>query len=808
MNKMNRFSLLIVLFCSMAGFSQVINEICPSNVDNFDNPEEGFTDWVELWNNTGSDLSLSNFYISDDPAIPNKWNIVPGGTFNAGEYVVISAKEFPVIAQTIPFSLKRGGGQVYLTNSEGTLIDSIIYPSLQPNDSYGRYGAKWFYFDEPTPTEINTGQTGYKGYANQPEFNHIAGKYKKGTNITLNTVAEGDLIYYSLNGTNPTDGYLYNEPIVLQKTSSIRAVAIADSLIPSPAAYSTYFVSVNHHLPIVNLNLDSLELLDELIGIYVFGPDAEPDYPYYGANFWKDIEIHAFYEYFDTTLVMKESLDCGVKIHGGTVSSTRPMKSLRLIAHKRYEKESFTYPYFDNKKVNDFKRLLLRNSGSDFNKTHLKDGVLHKFVLDHNLNIDAQGYQPVVVYINGLYWGIHNMREKLDKFYPGSNYGIQPETVNLLEEEELFVIAGDSAQFVVLRDFIIENDLTIESNFEWVDDRLDVKSMVDYFIMELYVNNRDWPYNNLKLWNSSTQPKWRYFYSDLDAGVKYYGPNLIDFHSLEYILGPYGDGNVHVVIFKKLLENAEFQRYFINRYADLMNTILESEYLLSYIYKAKEKLNPEMRRHFYKWYGVYEEWNENFHDYDKFFENRVGIVQNELSVVFEKEPALDVFVGMYPSNAGLVELNTIKLDSFPFIGKYYSTNKIDLTAVANKGELFLHWENLRTGEIISNPFIQVDPSVGDSLIAVFQSDDAPFDLAIFPNPVVSQGQITFSLEESSEVKIQLFNLQGQFIAALEYQYLAKGSYSRLFGFENLKQGMYLIRVITPEGNESIQFVKI
>lgn len=805
---MKSISVIFLLLLSMAGFSQVINEICPSNVDNFENEEEGFTDWVELWNNSGADLSLSDYYITDDRYDPTKWPIESGGPLEDGNYIVISAKELPEEIETIPFSFKRGGGNVYLANSSEELIDSIIYPQLQPNDSYGRYADKWFYFDTPTPEAINTTATGFKGYASSPKFNRVPGEYSKGTNITLHTPNDTEAIYYSLNGTNPIEGNLYTGPIVLQKTNSIRALAVADSLIPSPAAFSTYFVDVNHQLPIVNLNLDSLELLDEIIGIYVLGPDADPEYPYYGANFWKDIEIHAFYEYFDTAMVMHESLDCGVKIHGGTVSSTRPMKSLRLVAHNRYEKESFTYPYFDNKDVNYFKRLLLRNSGSDFNRTHLKDGVLHQFLLDHELNVDAQGYQPVVVYINGLYWGIHNMREKLDKYYLASNYGIDPETVNLLEEEELYVIAGDSAEFVELRDFVVANDMTNQTNYDWVAARLDLNSMVDYFIMELYVNNRDWPYNNLKLWNSASNPQWRYFYSDLDAGVKYYGPDLIDFHSLEYILGPYGDGNVHVVIFKKMLENLEFQRYFINRYADLMNTVLEGEYIINYIYKAKEKLNPEMQRHFYKWYGIYEEWNENFHDYDKFFNDRVAIVQNELSVVFDKEAALDVYVGMYPSKAGIIELNTIELDSFPFIGKYYSENRIDLTALANEGETFVHWENLRTGEIVENIHIQIDPTIGDSLIAVFESPNSPFELTLYPNPLSTRGELNFSLEESDEVKIQLFNLQGQFIAELSYEYLAKGSYARKFNFEHLVAGNYLVRVITPSASESIQFVKL
>lgn len=794
-----------VLLCSVL-YAQKINEVCPSNVSVYEHEEDEFPDWVEFYNDTDEDIDLSAYYFSNDSDNLTKWQF-PDLILEDGEVLVIPAEENNPDPNFISFSLGRKGGAVYLSNASGVIIDSVIQPTLQPNHSYGLEEGKWFFYENPTPNQSNSEATGYKGYANQPIINRASGSYSTGTNIVIRPQNENETIYYSLNGINPLDAFTYDGPVILDQTISMRVTAISDSMISAPALYRTYFVGIDHELPIVHLNLDSLEMWDEIVGIYVLGPDAEEEYPFWGANFWKDIEIHAFYEYFDTDLTVKESLDCGIKIHGGTVSTTRPMKSLRLVAHDRYEKEEFTYPYFSNKPVNNFKRLLLRNSGSDFNVTHVKDGVLHDFVLDHDVDIDVQAYEPVIVYINGMYWGIHNLREKLDRYYSESNYQVDPETVNLLEEEELYVISGDSIEFTELRDYALENDLTDETHYNWVGERLDLNSMVDYFIMELYMNNRDWPYNNLKLWNSPEQPRWRYFYSDLDAGVKYYGTDQINLHSLEYILGPFGDNNVHVAIFKKLLENPEFNRYFINRYADLLNTIFEAEYIVDYVYEAKSKLDPEMQRHFFKWWGQIDTWNENFLAYDNFFNDRVAIVQNELSVVFEKEQAVEIVTGMYPSGSGTVTLNTLELDEFPFIGNYYPDNRIDLTINPEEGKTFLYWENLRTGEQFSSAHIQIDPTVGDTLIAVFEHNINLFNLKLYPVPLASSGTLEFSVPESGPIEICLFGLDGRQIMELEEHYLAKGSYQYQVDLSSIEKGNYFITLKSNSGKESIPLVK-
>ncbi len=801
------FFFFAALLCS-ASYSQQFSEICPSNVSVYSidvDEETEFPDWLELYNPSAVAINLAGFSLSDDVENPTKW-VFPALTMEANGFLTISLSDEIDLPEGVDFSLGRKGGLLLMYDTDGTLLDSITRPTLEPNHSYGRIDGKWYFFENPTPTAANTTSIGYKGYCPQPVINRNSGKQSFGATVVIRPQNPEEEVYYSKNGTKPLTAKLYTAPLVLNTNTSLRVAAVRDSMLPSPDLYRTYFVNTQHQLPIVHLNIDSLELLDEEIGIYVLGPDASEEYPYFGANFWKDIEIHAYYEFFLPDLEPGEALDCGVKIHGGTVSTTRPMKSLRLVAHDRYEQEEFSYPYFANKQNSEFRRLLLRNSGSDFDFSLLKDGTLHQFVIDNNLDVDAQGYQPVMVYINGIFWGIHNLREKIDKYYVTSNYNIPADSVNLLEEEELILISGDSATFIELRDFALSNNLEDESNFNWVDDRLDTKSMVDYFIMELFMNNRDWPYNNLKLWNAPSQPRWRYFYSDLDAGIKYYGKELIDFYSLAYILGPYGDGNVHVQLFKRLLENATFKRYFINRYADLMNTILQADYLMDYIYQAKENIASEIQTHYFRWGGSVEEWDSNFLKFETFFEDRVQIVREELAVVFEKPEALNMYMGMYPATSGTVQLNTLNLADFPFEGKYYSTNKIDLTATAAAGKQFLYWENLTTGIRYESPSIQIDPALNDSLVAVFESENL-FNLTLYPVPVTTAATLRFSLPSSAGVSIKITTVNGTSIVEKQIPYLAKGSYKEMFDSKQWAAGIYVLTLSTNYGQESIRFVK-
>ena len=484
------------------------------------------------------------------------------------------------------------------------------------------------------------------------------------------------------------------------------------------------------------------------------------------------------------------------------------MKPLRLIGRKKYENDQFEFSFFENKSIDSYHRLLLRNSGSDFNKTHLLDGVFHQLAIDIGLDMDVQAYRPVVVYINGYYWGVHNLRERTDAAYLASHYEVNEDSVNLLEEEELWVIEGDSVEFETLANFIVDEDMSIQSNFELVDQQLDTRSMVDYFIFELYLNNRDWPYNNLKLWNAASHPRYRYFLNDLDAACKYYGSDPLDYHFLETLMGSWGDDNIHVLMLRSLLENAEFKRYFINRYADLVNTSLSGEFVLDYIHEAKAVIEPEMEAHFKRWpWPPYTSWEKNFERYYKFFADRVEIVREELSTVFELPESTPIYFGVYPLDGGTIDCNTIQLDEFPFSGNYFASNVIDLTAKSNTGT-FLYWENLRTQERFESASIQIDPQEGDSLIAVFAERQTDFQLQLQPNPIDTYGQVSFSIADAGPIKILVHDLSGRLVMGYEYDYRAFGSYSTTLDFGNLIQGEYILSIHGEQGREGIKFVKL
>lgn len=795
---------VLTFLCFGTGFSQPrINEVCPSNDEAYNFLDLGYVDWIEIHNPTASVVELDDYYLTNDSLVLNKWAF-PDMDLDAGSYQLFPAIENHEADSIIDFNLSRTTDYLLLTDGS-SILQSVSWEEIRTDHSKGFKSDQFFYFQEPTPEFENT-STAYKGYAQQPELSISSRQLFTSTSLSISAPAAHE-IYYFKNGHLAESPFSYSNSIPLKQTTTIAAYCQSDSLIDSRLVYGTYFFGSSHNLPVIHLQLDSLALLDDSTGIYSQGYDHETEFPYFGANFWKDTAITAYFEYFDQDMNLRTSLECDLKIHGGSSSRTKPMKPLRLLGKKKYDQDHFEHDFFENKDIDQYQQLILRNSGSDFNRTHLLDAVFHSFAIDIGLNIDVQAYEPVVVYINGYYWGVHNLRERTNAAYLVDNYGISEEGINILEEEELWVVEGDSLEFKAIADFITTVDMSLTANFELADAQLDTRSMVDYFIFETYLNNRDWPYNNLKLWNSEALPRYRYFLNDLDAACKYYGSEVLDYHFLEDLMGSWGDANIHVRVLRSLLENAEFKRYFVNRYADLLNTFFERDYILDYIQQSKAILEPEMEKHFDRWsWPPYANWDTNFDRFDQFFADRVAIVREELSAVFDLPESTPVYLGIYPSNAGTINCNTLELEDFPFVGDYYSSNSIDLTAKA-ENNAFLYWKNLRTGEETQSASIQIDPQAGDSLIAVFAEPKASFELQIQPNPITDQGIISYSLSEPGFVQILVHDLSGRRVQGFEYDYKAFGAYTTQLDFNALLPGEYILSIHSPQGKEGLKFVK-
>ncbi len=785
-------------------FSQKITEICPSNKSNYNHPIEGFSDWIELYNPTSNNINLEGYYFVDNNSLSKKW------TFHdtillAGSYMVIPANVNTSSIRTINFNFSKGGGAVTLFSNQSKLVDSINYPKMQVDHSYSKSG---FYYDQPTPNNSNQMSTGYKGYAEKPEIRVI--DQKDGLKTIRLASKHDEAIFYSLNGSNPINGDKYTEPITSSENISIVAVTLVDSFLPSYFLFYSVFPKRPDNLPIVNLTVDSLALFDDITGLYLPGPNASSEWPFYGANFWRDTEVEAYFSYYNNQGQLREERQCVLKIHGGNGSRTKSMKPLQLIIKNYHEEKTFDYPYFVGKPRNSYSKIILRNSGNDFDASMMKDGLIHDYIKLNNLDVDVLGYHPAVVFVNGHYLGIHNIREKVGVDYIEANYREEGE-INILENDYLSVLNGSATSFNKIVNYVNSHGLNNEANYKWVAERLDVNSMVDYFIAELFIYNRDWPSNNVKLWNSTNHPKWRYLCFDLDVSLSYFwGSDLPEKrHYLKYLLEELSIENVHVKLFKKFMGNSEFKRYFINRYADLLNTIFEPNRFKKYVYDKKKHIEADMEKHCQKWNQPYDNWHKNVFYLIAFLDERSAFVFQELSNTFNKPPPVDIELKIYPYRAGEIQLNSIRLDTFPFYGKYYSKNKIDLEAIPNPGHDFKYWLNNRTGEKFTQSGIQVDPAQSDEYVAVFSALEDDFNLLVYPNPFNNQVKVNFSVREPTKLSIRLFDLSGRLIQTIEKEtFYLPGVYETPAFLDKILPGTYTLSLKSTLGTSAISIVKL
>jgi|GEM_PF-116738 len=604
------------------------------------------------------------------------------------------------------FKLDSDGEPLLLFDGNGNLIDELEIPALPVDVSYGRTyddSVSYCFYREPSPGFSNNALAKYVGITQGvPEFSKNAGLYNLTfpDSLTIEIFAPnpGDVVRFTLNGNTPADtSMLYTQAIGITKTTVLKARLFAGGKLPGKVVTATYIINKSTNLPVVSITTDSANLWDYETGIYVKGPDAANNFPYYGANFWRDVEIQVCFEYFGTAGERLLIQDAGMKIHGGW-SRAFNQRSLRLIARGSFGKSKFDYPFFPDKNIGNFDKLILRNAGNDFQGAHLRDGLIHKMV-QGKTQMATQDYQPVVVYLNGEYWGIQNLREKIDTDYLFENFALDDQNINLLENKHE-VIEGDKQDFIDLHEFIMNHDLSIHENYETVCQQLDIPGLIDYFAVQLFIINTDWPQNNTKYWKH-VNSKWQYIFMDADNAMNFISSlQYHDIDSYQRILeNPTSD---HSHIFIRLLENEDFKICYINRTADLMNSIFKPANSIAFIDTIKDSLIGEMAYHKARWGGSVSIW-ESHHINNKlktFFINRPDYFRYYTATAF----GLDT--NIYKLNLETVNgegshigINSLTPDQYPWTGLYYDSVPLILRALPAPGMEFLHWEE--NGEIIS-----------------------------------------------------------------------------------------------------------
>jgi hypothetical protein len=625
------------------------------------------------------------------------------------------------------FKMNADGESIYLTNPSSVLTDSIRIGMLPLNASYGRSAKNqnvWAIFTEPTPKSENLG-TEYSGEsAGIPIFSAPGMVYSSTLKVKLTSSNLSDSIFYTLNGSVPSrKSPVYKKELTVAKSTVIKARIFKTGYLPGETITNSY-IMYRTNLPVVSLSLDSLDLWDYNTGIYVLGPNASTQNPNFGANFWEDWEKPCHFELMETSGKKVIDVNAGVKIFGNW-SRANAQKSMQVHCRKKYGADLMKYKIFNNRPFGEFHSIVLRNSGNDWNTTMFRDGLMTSLTI--GLHFEQMAYRPSAIFLNGAYWGLLNLREKIDENFLASNRGVNPNDVILLENDGTPLI-GIADDWWKMYNFLDQNSMTVQANYDQVASQIDIESFTDYYASQVFYANGDWPGNNLRYWKT-TDPasKWRWIMYDTDFGMGIWGTQA-SYNTLADATTPTGTQWYNppwsTLIIRKLLENNAFRNQFVNRFADLMNSTFLSEQVNKAIDEKRDMISYEITSHLQRWNaGTQATWLNNVEVMKTFASARPGYVFGHISKKFGFQPQEIITVNS-DATAGTIQLNSLNLNSFPWKGAYFPNVPITLTAVPNAGYRFLKWVGVTSNS--NQPTITTSPKASLELTAIFENDGSDY----------------------------------------------------------------------------------
>ena len=795
-------SIILITLVLTGAFAQelVINEVMSANFSVIADEDEDYPDWIEIYNVGNITVNLNDYGLSDDVSDPFKW-VFPLVFFSPGEYLLIfaSGKDWVGCFLHTNFKIKSGGEPLILTNPSGETIDQIETGYIPTDISRGRQpdgGDEWYFFAEPTPDSSNSTQ-GYPGIAEEPGFSSSGGIYSAGFVLMLLPPSSEATIRYTVDGSPPSDSsYIYGSPLAIDWTIVIRARAFQPGLLFSDVNTQSYIFYQNNDLPVISLSTDPANLWDEEIGIYVMGNHAFPIHPYFGANFWQDWERPIHLEFFEPEGSLGFSLDAGVKIFGGW-SRAYEQKSLAIYLRDKYGYDEINYRIFPQKDIEEFKSIVLRNSGNDWSSTMMRDALMTTLVND--TDIDIQAYLPSILFLNGEYWGIHNIREKQNEEYLASNRGVDPDNIDLLENNAN-VIEGDADHYNAMIDFIENNDMRVMENYEYVKTQMDVCNFIDYETSQIYFANTDWPGGNIKFWRPcEPDGQWKWLLFDTDFGFGLFSSYTNNTLALAT------DPNGHfwpnppwsTFLLRSLFENESFQNDFINHSADLLNVNFQPGRVVEKIEAIAGSIEAEMPAHRNRWGGTTEEWYDEVDVLIDFAVHRADCVRVHIQDYFNLEGMATILLEVEPPGCGAIKINTKIVPEYPWVGVYYQGVPIQITAQPEEKYIFTGWNGIEPSDSGS---ISVDLSEDITVTALFElgfGDFSSLELSLlpnYPNPFNRFTRLAFHLPKAGDVSLVIYDIQGREVARLVDGFYPAGMYQRAFDGAGLSSGVYFARL--------------
>ncbi|MDY6436769.1 MAG: CotH kinase family protein [Bacteroidales bacterium] len=515
-------------------------------------------------------------------------------------------------------------------------------------------------------------------------FSAHGGFYENSFQLQLSNSNPDYHIRYTINGNRPTaQSALYANPLVLDEQmyskSDIYTIQIStDELVYNPGSVqhcivvraavfdendscvssvktNSYFIGGlgcdTHGLPVVSICADSLDLFDYDRGIFVPGAHFDSLNPNWTGNYyqkgieWERLINVEFYE-LDNKGINQQA---GIRTHGGN-GRRLPQKSVKIYAREEYGKKRFKHKFFNTIPHNKFKHLVFKPMESSWNQAGMQDHVANLIVKD-GVNVEPLASRPVVMYINGEYWGLYFIHEKPDERYLEDHLSVNLETLNMMGNWVSLVDYGNGIPFINMMGWLENADLSNQFEYNIVDNFFDLDSFIDYQIFEIYTANKDWPANNMACWQADNG-KWRWIFKDGDACFLSMSFDAFA-NAIYYDKTATPARKKSTLLFRKLLENDGFRMRFKNRFLELINTSFNYQHVWQYVESTKNAMSDEIpyQSDRFGYPQSMESWLDDVEYTDWFLANRGEVMTQKLSEFLDVEEIVSNNITVYPNPA-------------------------------------------------------------------------------------------------------------------------------------------------------------
>jgi hypothetical protein len=707
------------------------------------------------------------------------------------------------------FRIGAEGETVYLTNPSGEIVDDLLVtlPSyLASVGSFPDGEDNATMLSTPTPGASNNDSSPAIGICSFPLLSLDGGIYASTQNVLIyDSEPNGSQIYYTLNGEEPTENStLYTgEEIPIFFSSVLRARAYTPGKIPSEITTATYLINISHITPIVTVATNPENLYGES-GIF--------------ENWWTDWERYAQISFYDSTNTHSFVFDrdAAIQVDGGAGGSrSNPQTSFRLeMAKGAFNELPVQLPLLSNRPERSFyTRLYFRNGSNQYLVLPYKDACQLEMLVGGTFGYYS-AMRPASVYINGQYFGLYEMREKLDGEYFRVYDNFDNESADVLSlsfwnNSILRATEGNADNYWQSLANFTELDWEADDFIEQANEIYDLQNYTDYVIGQSWVGNTDWPQNNIKIYRSdSSDMRWRFASIDFELSLQPNGWTDCFHNGVQHVLNQ-GFDQPFVGPWNRAMQNTQYSNYFINRFADLNNTLYQAERLLGIEQKYFDEWALEMPKTYARWSNPSDVANlmTQFYNNHITFQDellcKTEVIRDQIEESLGLEGQFELTLQTFPEGAGKIHINTITPETYPWNGIYYKGIPVQITAEANPGYTFLFWDNNEELIDVFNPEYLGSTTLDDiTFTAVFDELVGVEDvnvgsistLSVYPNPAINN--LNLRNDEKSIHHFEVINTSGQVVMTRGANVM---DHLVSIPVNNLSKGLYVIKVYYRDG---------